>query len=75
MDAILHGLEMNRRQKMLAGLLHERKTITRQEYQELIQEGISDRTAQYDLQLFGTHGILRKEGKGPAQKYFLNVPL
>ncbi len=75
MDAILHGLEMNRRQKMLAGLLHERKTITRQEYQELIQEGISDRTAQYDLQLFVTHGILRKEGKGPAQKYFLNVPL
>ena len=44
-------------------------SISRQEYQSLAGKDISMRTAQYDLQLLVQQGLLRKEGRGPAQRY------
>ena len=44
-------------------------SISRQEYQSLAGKDISMRTAQYDLQLLVQQGLVRKEGRGPAQRY------
>ena len=44
-------------------------SINRQEYQEIAGKNISMRTAQYDLQLLVQLGLVRKEGRGPAQRY------
>lgn len=49
--------------------LRTRRAITRQEYQDMVGEGISARTAQYDLQLLVEAGLLAKEGRGPSQRY------
>ena len=43
--------------------------ISRQEYQSMAGKDISMRTAQYDLQLLVQLGLVRKEGRGPAQRY------
>ena len=43
--------------------------ITRQEYQEMAGGSISMRTAQYDLQMLVQQGLVRKEGRGPTQRY------
>ena len=37
--------------------------------QQMLGKDISMRTAQYDLQLFVQMGLVRKEGRGPAQRY------
>jgi len=44
-------------------------SVSRQEYQMLAGKDISMRTAQYDLQLLVQQGLVRKEGRGPAQRY------
>lgn len=60
---------LNYRQRGLLPRLRELGSISRQEYQALAAEGISMRTAQYDLQLLVRLGLMRKEGRGPAQRY------
>jgi predicted HTH transcriptional regulator len=49
-------------------------SVSRQEYQDLAGRGISMRTAQYDLQQMVQLGLMRKEGRGPAQRYVIVQP-
>lgn len=52
-------------------LARERGSFSRLDYQNAVGEGISQRTAQYDLQTLLKKGILRKTGRGPATQYLL----
>ena len=45
------------------------ESITRGQYQELMEKNIAARTAVYDLQDMVEKGLLRKEGSGPATRY------
>lgn len=62
-------LRLNNRQAEMWPRLEAMGSISRQEYQQMLGKGISMRTAQYDLQLFVQMGLVRKEGRGPAQRY------
>lgn len=46
-------------------------SISRQEYQDMAGKDISMRTAQYDLQILVRLGLVRREGRGPAQRYIV----
>jgi len=61
----------NVRQQVALRLARERGSFTRLDYQKAVGAGISQRTAQYDLQLLVRQGLLRKSGKGPATQYLL----
>ncbi len=52
----------------------KKRSITRQEYQTLSGTNISNRTAQYDLQILEQHGLLRKEGYGRSLRYIVLPP-
>ena len=71
--ALLHGLnaaeKLNRRIMDAWPTIAAAGSISRQEYQSLAGKDISMRTAQYDLQLLVQQGLVRKEGRGPAQRY------
>ena len=60
---------LNHRQAEMWPRLEAMGSISRQEYQQMLGKDISMRTAQYDLQLFVQMGLVRKEGRGPAQRY------
>ena len=60
---------LNSRQTEMWPRLVAMGSISRQEYQQMLGKDISMRTAQYDLQLFVQMGLVRKEGRGPAQRY------
>lgn len=60
---------LNSRQTEMWPRLVALGSISRQEYQQMLGKDISMRTAQYDLQLFVQMGLVRKEGRGPAQRY------
>ena len=60
---------LNHRQTEMWPRIEQAGSISRQEYQQMVGENISMRTAQYDLQLFVQMGLVRKEGCGPAQRY------
>ncbi|MDO5484284.1 MAG: hypothetical protein Q4F27_05190, partial [Desulfovibrionaceae bacterium] len=60
---------LNARQRGMLHHLRSLGSVSRQQYQELAGSGISMRTAQYDLQCLVRQGVLRKEGRGPAQRY------
>lgn len=62
-------VRLNRRQAEMWPRLEAMGSISRQEYQQMLGKDISMRTAQYDLQLFVQMGLVRKEGRGPAQRY------
>ena len=62
---------LNHRQAEMWPRIAQAGSISRQEYQQMVGENISMRTAQYDLQLFVQMGLVRKEGRGPAQRYVL----
>ena len=62
---------LNHRQAEMWPRIEQAGSISRQEYQQMVGENISMRTAQYDLQLFVQMGLVRKEGRGPAQRYVL----
>lgn len=47
-------------------------SISRQEYQDIIANGLSVRTAQYDLQDLARKGLVYKVGNGPASRYHLS---
>lgn len=63
--------EVNSRQRVLLPVLFAKGSITRSEYQALLADTISTRTAQYDLQELVQRGLLRKKGVGPASYYEL----
>ncbi|MBQ9452309.1 MAG: sigma 54-interacting transcriptional regulator [Desulfovibrio sp.] len=52
----------------------EKGSITRQEYQAFSGTNISNRTAQYDLQLLEQHGLVYKEGYGRSLRYIVFTP-
>ena len=53
------------------GLARAGGSFTRLDYQDALGAGVSQRTAQYDLQALVKGGVLRKTGKGPATQYSL----
>ena len=66
-----HANQLNQRQRELLPRLMALGSVSRQEYQDLAGRGISMRTAQYDLQQMVQLGLMRKEGRGPAQRYVI----
>ncbi len=62
----------SQRQQVALSLARERGSFSRLDYQIAIGEGISQRTAQYDLQSLVKNGLLRKQGKGPSTQYLLS---
>ena len=63
--------KLNRRVMEIWPTIAATGSISRQEYQELAGKNISMRTAQYDLQLLVQQGLVRKDGRGPAQRYIV----
>ncbi|MCR5813038.1 MAG: sigma 54-interacting transcriptional regulator [Desulfovibrio sp.] len=63
--------QLNARQQAILPTILEKGHITRQEYQKLIPETMSMRTAQYDLQQLVHLGILVRKGRGPSMSYLV----
>jgi two-component system response regulator HydG len=63
--------ELNLRQQKAWPTIARNGVISRIEYQDTVGEGISIRTAQYDLQDMVTKGLLKNTGRGPASRYLL----
>lgn len=61
----------NQRFRVALRLARERGSFSRLDYQRAVGAEISQRTAQYDLQVLVARGILRKTGRGPATQYLL----
>ncbi len=61
----------NKRIQTALRLARERGSFSRLDYQRAVGADISQRTAQYDLQLLVKRGMLRKSGRGPATQYLL----
>jgi len=72
-DAGVHGggLPGNQRVQTALRLARERGAFSRLDYQNAAGAGISQRTAQYDLQALVQRGLLRKTGRGPSTQYLL----
>lgn len=62
---------LNARLARLLPQIVELGSISRQEYQDMSGKDISMRTAQYDLQILVCLGLVRREGRGPAQRYIV----
>ena len=62
---------LNARLARLLPQIVELGSISRQEYQDMADKDISMRTAQYDLQILVRLGLVRREGRGPAQRYIV----
>lgn len=62
---------LNARLARLLPKIVELGSISRQEYQDMAGKDISMRTAQYDLQILVRLGLVRREGRGPAQRYIV----
>jgi DNA-binding NtrC family response regulator len=60
---------LNHRQRRVFPRIAAKGSVSRHEYQTMVEENISVRTALYDLQTFVELGILRREGRGPALRY------
>ena len=75
LDTLLRGKDsadkLNRRVMEVWPTIAASGSISRQEYQALAGKNISMRTAQYDLQLLVQLGLVRKDGRGPAQRYIV----
>ncbi|MDP2848706.1 MAG: sigma 54-interacting transcriptional regulator [Humidesulfovibrio sp.] len=67
----LRELTGNQRVQTALRLARERGSFSRVDYQNAVGAGISQRTAQYDLQALVKRGVLRKTGKGPSTLYLL----
>ncbi|MBQ9536825.1 MAG: sigma 54-interacting transcriptional regulator [Desulfovibrionaceae bacterium] len=67
--------KLNARQQTVLPIILENGSITRQEYQDLSNDNISTRTAQYDLQELASLGIIRKEGRGASQRYVIDCAI
>lgn len=64
--------ELNPRQQRGHAFLLKKGEMSRSEYEALFPEGISARSALYDLQDLVKRGLIRKTGKGPATRYVLS---
>lgn len=62
---------LNARLARLLPQIVELGSISRQEYQDMSGKDISMRTAQYDLQILVRLGLVRREGRGAAQRYIV----
>ena len=62
---------LNARLARLLPQIVELGSISRQEYQDMSGKDISMRTAQYDLQILVRLGLVRRERRGPAQRYIV----
>ena len=62
---------LNSRQKKAWSHIVKFGAITRGEYQAVVGDSISIRTAQYDLHDFVAKGLLKKNGRGPSSSYVL----
>lgn len=62
---------LNARLARLLPQIVELGSISRQGYQDMAGKDISMRTAQYDLQILVRLGLVRREGRGPAQRYIV----
>lgn len=62
---------LNARLARLLPQIVELGSISRQGYQDMSGKDISMRTAQYDLQILVRLGLVRREGRGPAQRYIV----
>lgn len=62
---------LNARLARLLPQIVELGSISRQEYQDMAGKDISMRTAQYDLQILVRLDLVRREGRGPAQRYIV----
>ncbi len=62
---------LNARLARLLPQIVELGSISRQEYQDMSGKDISMRTAQYDLQILVRLSLVRREGRGPAQRYIV----
>jgi two-component system response regulator HydG len=65
---------LNPRQAHVWPLLLARGEIRRRQYQELFEEPVSTRTANYDLQDMVDRGLLRRLGRGRAVRYVPVAP-
>jgi len=63
--------ELNPRQRRILPQILAKNSVSRNEYQSMVREEISARTALYDLQSFVALGILIREGRGPALRYLV----
>jgi len=63
---------LNHRQRKAWSAIVRNGMITRNEYQEVVGEAISVRTAQYDLHDLATKGLLKKFGRGPSSRYLVS---
>lgn len=70
-DSRVHDL--NHRQKKAWPTILASGGTNRAEYQSATGEGISVRTAQYDLQDLVGRGLLSKTGKGPSSRYVVVI--
>ena len=62
---------LNARLARLLPQIVELGSISRQEDQDMAGKDISMRTAQYDRQILVRLGLVRREGRGPAQRYIV----
>ncbi|MDR2551131.1 MAG: sigma 54-interacting transcriptional regulator [Desulfobulbus sp.] len=63
---------LNLRQRKAWPVIVRGGMITRSEYQAVVGEAISVRTAQYDLHDLVAKGLLRKFGRGPSSRYLVS---
>jgi len=63
------GFGGNKRVQVALRLAREHGSFSRLDYQQVVGGNISQRTAQYDLQLLVKRGLLRKSGRGPSTQY------
>jgi two-component system response regulator HydG len=71
-ESVLSGL--NLRQQKAWPIIVGNGLINRSEYQEIVGETISVRTAQYDLRDLVARGLLEKRGRGPSCRYHVVFP-
>ncbi|MCL2789415.1 MAG: sigma 54-interacting transcriptional regulator [Desulfobulbus sp.] len=63
---------LNHRQRRAWPIIVRNGMITRSEYQAVVGEAISTRTAQYDLHDLVAKALLQKLGRGPSARYLVN---
>ncbi|TVM14584.1 Fis family transcriptional regulator [Oceanidesulfovibrio indonesiensis] len=62
---------LNPRQQKAWPRIQQMGSVTRSEYEELLDSQISARTANYDLQDMVSKGLLFKKGRGPSTRYIV----
>jgi DNA-binding NtrC family response regulator len=61
--------DLNERQFLVLARVREQGGLTRQDYENIVGEGISSRTAQNDLRDLVERGLLERVGGGPGTRY------